>query len=767
MKDAFFEYQKQREADQANILRLGLLCTQEDPPRCTAACPFHVDARGLCTAAAAGDFNKGRAILEQLLTFPRILTQLCEAPCQKGCILNEIGEPVQICKVADACMRFGEKPRVRRFPKPKRNKTALILGGGLSAMVAAAELGKKGYRAHVLYDGETPAGRLQALVPDVLDQDALDQDFAPLEKMPITFEKSESSALNPESYLDDPQYDSIFVSDELYRVIEARGVCLPSDQRSMQTDRPKIFAGGQGAKKPSFIGEAFNGKRAALSMDRFMQNVAILDGRDAEGPMETRLYTNLDGVVPTKPVAPAAKRYTQEEAKEEAGRCINCQCLECVKGCAFMQHYNSYPKKLINEFHQNLNMTLANRRTNIVIDSCASCGQCKVICPNDCDMKEAAASARRIMVGDHKMPPSHHEFALVDMEFSNGEEFFTVRHQPGHKTSRYVFFPGCQLAASAPDNLRAAYEDLAGRLEGGVGLILGCCGAIAEWVGRNDLFQIEMDKMKTAWEELGRPRVITACPTCYRIFKTFTQMPVTGIWQVYKEIGLPQGARKGSGILTVHDSCGARDYAEIRECVRDIAGELGYQIEEPNFNGETTPCCGFGGLVQFAQREVAGEMAKTAAERCGHTCLTYCANCRDRLGDTQKPTVHLLELLFGKKETGSPGVSLRRKNRLEVRSALLRDLWGEDVFLEKPDFKLVIPDDVKKVLEDRMILESDLITVLSDAEKDNSFILDTKTNHLMASHRIGNVTFWAVVDKLPDGFQLVTAYSYRMTEQEI
>ena len=46
MKDAFFEYQKQREADQANILRLGLLCTQEDPPRCTAACPFHVDARG-------------------------------------------------------------------------------------------------------------------------------------------------------------------------------------------------------------------------------------------------------------------------------------------------------------------------------------------------------------------------------------------------------------------------------------------------------------------------------------------------------------------------------------------------------------------------------------------------------------------------------------------------------------------------------------------------------------------------------------------------
>jgi glutamate synthase (NADPH/NADH) small chain len=752
--------------DQARILELGELCTQEDPPLCNASCPFHVDMRGVCVAAAAGDFKKGRAILEQGLALPRIMARLCEAPCQDACKYGEIGDTIATHRVADACMRFGAATKKRVF-LPKRTQQVLVLGGGLGCFMAAVELAQKGFRIHVLYSSETPAGSLEPLIPDVLPQEAIDGDLASIQKLPVVFERVSPEQLDPKLYLDNEDYHTIFITDDQYRVLAEQGEIIKSDPKLRQSETPKVFCSGEEALRPSFLGEAFRAKQAAISMDRFMQGVNMDSGRESEGPLPTKLYTNVEGIEPRPRVEPAGKEYTEEEAIAEASRCINCQCLECVKGCAFMQHYNKYPKVFIKEFHNTLNFTLANRMHNIVINSCAECGQCKAICPYDCDMKEVTECSRRIMLEDEKMPPSAHEFALLDMQFSNSEEFFTVRHQPGHAESKYVFFPGCQLAATAPDSLRAAYEDLASRLEGGVGLILGCCGAIGEWAQRIELFQEQLKKITTAWEELGKPEFITACPTCYHIFQTFTEIPVTGIWQVLCNIGLPETAQKGEGVLSIHDSCGARNHQDVQDCVRELASRMGYEVEEPKFSGNETPCCGFGGLTAFANREIGAEMAAFAANRCEHRSLTYCANCRDRLAGTERPTVHVLELLYGEHDSGSTGFSLRRKNRLSVRAAMLEELWKEEVVVAEPNFKLIIPDKVQATMEDRMILESDLIQLFQKAEEDNSFILDVETGYLMASHRIGNVTFWAVFTKTEEGYVLENAYSYRMLAQEL
>ena len=81
------------------------------------------------------------------------------------------------------------------------------------------------------------------------------------------------------------------------------------------------------------------------------------------------------------------------------------------------------------------------------------------------------------------MPPSAHEFALQDMEFSNSEMATLARPQPGMASSKYLFFPGCQLTGSSPDHVKKTYKYLTDRLEGGVGLMLRCCGAPADWAG--------------------------------------------------------------------------------------------------------------------------------------------------------------------------------------------------------------------------------------------------------------------------------------------
>ena len=80
--------------------------------------------------------------------------------------------------------------------------------------------------------------------------------------------------------------------------------------------------------------------------------------------------------------------------------------------------------------------------------------------------------ARQNMVSTDKMPLAPHEFALMDMLFSNGDAFL-CRPQPGFERCRYVFFPGCQANAIRRSRL-AAYLDLCARLTARVALMLGC-----------------------------------------------------------------------------------------------------------------------------------------------------------------------------------------------------------------------------------------------------------------------------------------------------
>ena len=60
---------------------------------------------------------------------------------------------------------------------------------------------------------------------------------------------------------------------------------------------------------------------------------------------------------------------------------------------------------------------------NKPMNSCSLCGQCTVTCPNGFDMSQVCKSARENMVSTDKMPLAPHEFALMDMLFSNSDAF--------------------------------------------------------------------------------------------------------------------------------------------------------------------------------------------------------------------------------------------------------------------------------------------------------------------------------------------------------
>jgi hypothetical protein len=376
------------------------------------------------------------------------------------------------------------------------------------------------------------------------------------------------------------------------------------------------------------------------------------------------------------------------------------------------------------------------------------------------------------MVRRGKMPPSAHEFALQDMRFSLGERFRLVRHAPGRADSARAFFPGCQLCASSPAQVKRVYAHLRETLPGGTGLMLGCCGAPAYWAGREEEFANVCAGLLQDWESLGRPQIVAACATCYRMFRQhLPQVPSVSLWQLMDEGGLPSAAAAVSGpALAVHDPCTTRPYPMVQEAVRRVAARRGVAAQELALGGEKTECCGFGGLMQNANPDLSREVARRRANISSLDYLTYCAVCRDSLAAVGKRVLHLLDLIFPDPSLPDPaarrrpGWSERQENRARLRTSLAAELWGERAPSMKAheEIRLILSPEAADLIEKRRILVEDLQQVICAAEKGGGVAVHPQTGRRRASHRPFRATVWVEYSKTPEGYVVHTAYTHRM-----
>ena len=707
------------------------VCTRTDPPPCMAACPLGIDMRSVCDHAAKGDFSKAAEIIRMSTPFLYTLSGNCSGECENRCTLSRLGDGVRLRALERACAMYGGSGAVSRFMLPKKQKKTAVIGDDLFALACCWELGKKGYEV----SWHTSCGSLvEPLLRLGLPEAEAKADLTALQNLRIL--RKEEKAL------------SIELIEKVSE--EADAVCISPDP-GLACQKENCFAG---RKEESVAGLLASAKRTALLADCFLQGAGT---PPEEENRESRLFVTMDGVEGSESLLDP-EHVTKEKAAAEAARCIQCQCTECIKGCVYLQHYKRNPRAAIREIYNNLSIVMGNHMANGLINACDECGQCRAACPNGFDYPDVCRIARHTMVETKKMPPSAHEFALLDQQFSNGEAFL-ARKQPGFEKCRYVFFPGCQASAVSPDTVEAAYRDLSTRLEGGVGLILGCCGAVSEWAAREDLLAEAEERFRSAWEEMGRPAVICACPTCRKIFDRYFEAKTVGIWEILLKLGVkPLESRPAA----VHDACGARGDKKTQEEVRALARALGCRVTEAPFSGDLSPCCGFGGLVKYANPQMAREKADFAAGRADGMIVTYCMACKDQFARTGAGTRHILELVYGTGDDTVPDLSRRRKNRLELKQKLLREIWKEDMRMEEM-LPVRYAQGAMEEMEDRMILKSDVDAVLRAYEESGAAVFDQEHGWLVTCHRLGNVTFWVKFRKEEDGYLVFGAYSHRMT----
>ena len=172
--------------------------------------------------------------------------------------------------------------------------------------------------------------------------------------------------------------DLQFMTDEAASAV-ANGF-VRADPVTLETGMKGVFAGGDAVTGPATVIQAMAaGRKAAISVDRYLKGERLDTGREGESVFESKLIVDTFGIdqeprlnMPLLPVEPRRGSFkevelglSREEAVREAGRCLSCDCRICINllGCPAI--------------------IMDNGKVTVDIPQCPGCGVCAQVCPHD------------------------------------------------------------------------------------------------------------------------------------------------------------------------------------------------------------------------------------------------------------------------------------------------------------------------------------------------------------------------------------------------
>ena len=323
----------------------------------------------------------------------------------------------------------------------------------------------------------------------------------------------------------------------------------------------------------------------------------------------------------------------------------------CYSRCPFLSSVKLTPRQVAYRFDP------SDEEAIKLVYSCMQCGLCShAICPKGLKPKEMFLKYREALVYLGKGPMTFHRFLYMHEEWNFftifKEEYGGLQQPPLEGTYEYVFFPGCALSTFTPWLVEKTREILASKL-GKVGLLLDCCYLPLENIGLREAFTKNLGLLRKKLDELGSPKIIVACPNCFREFKR--NLSGYHIYSVYEMLMGHPFKLKTSGSIAIHDSCPFRYYPDQLNAIREIFRSNGINPIELNYSKDLTLCCGAGGGVPYASPDLSsklGEMIVSDAKRKGADILvTYCSTCLNQFSVfSQKygtKLLHVLDLITG------------------------------------------------------------------------------------------------------------------------
>ncbi|ATW27896.1 pyridine nucleotide-disulfide oxidoreductase/dicluster-binding protein [Candidatus Formimonas warabiya] len=733
-------------------------CLKDEQAFCTAGCPFQLDVRDFMEKMQRGGFNAAFRTYHNAVGFPGIVSQLCDEPCKNVCPRREKDGAISMRLLEKASMDYAKRITPNSYNMPAKNKKIAVIGAGISGLACALRLCTKKYQVTVYEKSHRVGGHLWGLLPGELLLSDINRQFM--------YEEYEL-CLNQEIIsLDSLDFDAIYVATG------AGGIDFGLKRDPMgafASTRPGVFLGGSLTGKNSCEAIA-DGLHVVNAIERYIKAGGM---NTPEERHETRLHVDPACFTTANPVMPSdGPFFTREEALQEASRCLKCTCDACIKHCDLMRHFRKYPKTIADQVEATINPGTLDGNGTIAtrfISTCNQCGLCREICPQGIDVGDFLLKGHRVMREKGAMPWAFHDFWLRDMEFTNGEAAGLCRLPQGYDHSQYMFFPGCQLGASEPRYVTESYRFLLAH-KPDTALMLGCCGAPADWAGDEPLHGSVMAKLEEDWIALGKPIAVFACPTCKQMYQKYLpQIEGVFLYDLIRKWGISPSKGAQGETASIFDPCSSREEPDLQQTIRELAKQAGFRLKPLPYEGRLAQCCSWGGQISIADPFYTREIVKTRIRQNEYPYITYCTNCRDIFASALKPVYHILDIIFGLHDAGRvpPTISEGRNNRANLKHQVLREFWKDEVKMEERNqINVQIPPLLREKLHRELILETDIAAVIAYAESSGRKVLDPESGHFTGHLQIGQITYWAEYLPAGNGFELINAYSHRMSIEE-
>lgn len=726
-------------------------CREHDIPYCADKCPFKLDILDIQSRITGKRFNAAYKTLRDCVAFPVIVSTVCPAYCEDSCIRKVIDSPVQIKLMEQSIINLATRKKPNAYNLPAKKQRVAVIGAGLSGLGFAFRMASKKYPVTIFERSSKIGGSLSGLMDEETYMSEIELQF-----------KNEKYTLNLDSEITDirslcRENDPENGFDVIY-IATGRDGCsfdVPMPETSdsgvsggcMVVDGTALFIGGELCGNDLMHALA-DGLNISSSAETFLK-VKKLDYPVPDAP--TGCVANENDLKNSDAAVPSADgTFTESECIEEAQRCIRCKCNSCSSYCDLIGYFEKMPSKMRDEIVLSckpVGSLVHKSPARKYVAACTGCGIMSELCPEDIDLCGMIEAARHKMHEADKVPAAYKQFFLRDMEFANGEYSAIKKFAPGKDSCEYAFFPGCNLGALDPDYVIKPYKWLL-QQRPDTGLLLRCCGIPVNWAGNEAAHDMEIERLRQDWMDLGRPKLITACISCRKHLKEYLpEVDVITLYEFMADPGYSPGSVNSSEIVySVFDPCSARNEEAVQASVRSLAASAGLHVEELP-EGDKHGCCGFGGQGSMVE---AGFTKYTADQRISlsdNPFLVYCSNCKDIFSENGKPTIHILDALFDIDTDGSghrPNVTERRFNRVMLKEKLLNDIWSEemDIKPEKQQYTLVMMPDILAKTNRQRILAEDICNVIEHAESISRRTYSPETGHYKAYREIGAITLW-------------------------
>lgn len=745
-------------------------CREHDIPLCADACPFKMDILNIQERITRKRFNAAYKTIRDCVVFPGIVAQICPAYCQNACVRNLVDDPVQIKLLEQSVIALTSRKDPNTYNLPSRNVRVAVIGAGVSGMAFALKMASRKCDVTVFERQSRIGGSLADLMDEEIYMAEFDLQFKN-EKYTLMTGHEASVDVQAGTVTSDGKSERF---DIIYIATGSGGNSFGVETCTKSSDgKTGIFAGGSLLGRDLMFALA-DGINIAAAADNFAKAGLLEYPQPAE---RSKCVANEDKLIKT----PAARTcdLSEDGCIAEAERCIRCQCDACESTCDLVAFYEKWPVKMRDEIFLSVKPagSLVHKcPSRKYIAACTECGMLRESCPENIDLCGMIKSARHQMHAVDKMPAAYRQYYLRDMEFANGEYAALTKTAPGSTDAApggYAFFPGCNLGALDPDYVIKPYKWLLERYPE-TGLLLKCCSLPVDWAGDTDAHDKALSLLRSDWENLGKPVLITACMSCDKhLHEHLPEIETVTLYELMYRNGFepcdPSGSPDASAlpVHTVFDPCSARGNESVQTAVRKLASDAGLPTHDLA-KGDAHGCCGFGGQGGIAQPKFAQYVTAQRLAATDDPYLVYCSNCRDVFTSMGRPAIHILDVLFNINQDNSkaaPGITERRVNRVILKERLLEELWGENMTSrpEKLKYELTMNDGVAAKAEKLHILADDICNVIERAEVTGRRTRNPDNGHYKAYNEIGAITLWVEYSDLGGiSREIHNLYSHRM-----